>query len=427
LINEIDLDTEKIRYLFKNCAEDEDLEVFFDKICSKLHGVNSQKCKPACAFHQVYPLIYEKNICECGAEFVIARNDLQYRISIDVSKIKRKHVTDVSFLFEYHIENIQNYLRHSLVKLSIGTISNFISQSLNLNQLNHECSTPLVKSLKLQKTEQKLLFLSFNWSNLQRDSIDSLYALSVLKSSLDLSSIFNGTVKTNFNISSILLENNQKQTLLVTSKDHKWSFHYNSKIISIKSGNSADLLIFIIRHNLYPVLVCYDASATGYIKWSPSLISFLEFTCLSKEVYQTFDHYLMFIEQHYKSFSIDNINQECKSCKFTSNIGEKCPNCDFIHGDWICENCGENNEEKYWECWSCKRNRVVFQNNFECQECYKVSISTNYCRYCPERICFICGEEVMGFEKAYCEVCSGYDRSFDHNSDHTLTHYKCIN
>lgn len=424
-----DRGSEKIEYLVKYFKGSESATQIYDYICEKIHLGKSRKCKPLCFIHTDYPIFFENGICECGVTMKLIRNDLLFKFSIDVSKIKRNYVTDISYLLEPDIKFRESYINQSLIKHTLRKLPNFLTKILSESKILHECESKLNLSREIKSENFKFFCFSFDWSNISKNPLNSLFALSILTSSIDLSQIFDSSLKSTLNISSIIFEDASGNSLLVTSRDHSWCFYYNSIFYKIKTGTCHDLLFFMARNYLCPVLVFYDSYSSGYINWSPNIFAFLEFNSISIGIMNNYQYWIDNIENSLKDLALkmDLIRNICKSCKCEKRLTESCGNCGFIEGDWVCIKCGEDNEGDYWLCWSCNQLRIKFENeNFYCDECRKISLDINYCLYCPLKSCFICEKEIFAFEKVYCEICSKFTSSF-YDPDHGLIHYKCFN
>ena len=221
-----------------------------------------------------------------------------------------------------------------------------------------------------------------------------------------------------------------KRLYVCKVKDMRWFELTENSLILIGKGSWADLILFALKSQLYPLLIIYTPIPSPPLNLSKFQRILLESLSYSIDFFGENESIVSDLFYNINSFFADRLEiiKQCKFCNKSKKIFEKCE-CGYIEADWICEFCGYFNFDKCKVCTGCHMARILSSEDFSCDRCSKISYSVNSCLFCPLTVCCKCNNQLHAFISIFCMNCNmnTIGKSKCNRSNHKFECNQCQN
>ena len=404
---------------------------------SALHLKNTDKsskiCRPKCALHQNFPIIYQEISCECGMFRGNASDAFLFNFVLPIKKLIKNKSSSIDTFMESFDPGM--LIRYSVAKAQLHTFKQLFAKLINeqisldpVNCINLQCTKVPQRTIKL-RSEAKLCTILLNYAEIEPTSFNILQVFTFIEGKLDLGEYCSKPTNPLF-LKTLVLESESRELLVISRFENYWYEVKNGSCNRIADGQWIDVGLYMVWHRVYPSLIFYEHSTeVPNFKLSVFEIAYLEKLCYMCEIYDRSYESIQGILIFMKSTELENRNipQACANCEKIKYQGEECKSCGFIEGDWSCPGCGVNNSDMYWTCEGCDGDRMPAVTHFKCPVCRRISNNVTYCKHCYGANCGVCEKEIYSYASLYCIECLKFTRSSDHSEfqDHQILCVKC--
>ena len=211
-------------------------------------------------------------------------------------------------------------------------------------------------------------------------------------------------------------------------EDMRWFELTETSSILIGKGQWADLALFALKSQLYPLLIIYSPNPSPPLNLSKFQLIVIESLSYSIDLLSQNENLVSVLFYNINTFLEDRMEiiKKCKFCNKSKKVFDKCE-CGYIESDWTCEICGYFNFYKCKVCSGCQMARILSSKDYSCNRCFKVSILVNNCLFCPLTVCSRCGQQLHAFISLFCVNCkiSTIGKSKCNKAKHKLVCNQC--